>query len=159
MKPRWPEKPGGGASIWKRDPVGTFGRYSKSRYDTLKGCSFVIYERLPSRNNRRKSLLYYKKGVHCIPHKLTVYQVELNVYDPECLAHDLGQGATGTTGTTLNVEATDECPASFVTEDGIINEDSGVTATAVLSLLGMVAMRRPLQPRGQIPLLVYKCKQ
>ena len=90
-----------------------------------------------------------KGGVHCIPHKLTVYQVELNVYDPKCLAHDLGQGATGTTGTTLNVEATDECPASFVTEDGIINEDSGVTATAALSLLGMAAMRRLLQPLGK----------
>ena len=46
------------------------------------------------------------------------------------VAQDLGQGATGTTSTTLNVEATDECPAPFyfgeiVTEDGIINEDSG----------------------------------
>ena len=44
------------------------------------------------------------------------------------VAQDLGQGATGTTSTTLNVEATDECPAPFyfgeiVTEDGIINED------------------------------------
>jgi len=43
------------------------------------------------------------------------------------VAQDLGQGATGTTSTTLNVEATDECPAPFyygeiVTEDGIINE-------------------------------------
>ena len=48
------------------------------------------------------------------------------------VAQDLGQGATGTTSTTLNVEATDECPAPFyygeiVTEDGVINEsnDSG----------------------------------
>jgi hypothetical protein len=46
------------------------------------------------------------------------------------VAQDLGQGATGTTSTTLNVEATDECPAPFyfgeiVTEDGIINEDNG----------------------------------
>ena len=44
VKPRWPEKPGGGASIWKRDPVGTFGQYFKSRYDTLKYCGFVIYD-------------------------------------------------------------------------------------------------------------------
>ena len=46
------------------------------------------------------------------------------------VAQDLGQGATGTTSTTLNVEATDECPAPFyygeiVTEDGVINEDTG----------------------------------
>jgi len=46
------------------------------------------------------------------------------------VAQDLGQGATGTTSTTLNVEATDECPAPFyygeiVTEDGVINEDDG----------------------------------
>ena len=46
------------------------------------------------------------------------------------VAQDLGQGATGTTRTTLNVEATDECPARFsygetVTEDGVINEDDG----------------------------------
>ena len=65
--PRWPEIQGGGASFWKRDPVGTFGRYFKSRYDMLKYCVFVIYERLPSRNNRLKSLLYHKMGVHCIP--------------------------------------------------------------------------------------------
>ena len=41
------------------------------------------------------------------------------------VAQDLGQGATGTTSTTLNVEATDECPAPFYegrieTEDGVI---------------------------------------
>ena len=41
------------------------------------------------------------------------------------VAQDLGQGATGTTSTTLSVEATDECPAPFYegrieTEDGII---------------------------------------
>ena len=41
------------------------------------------------------------------------------------VAQDLGQGATGTTSTTINVEATDECPAPFYqgkieTEDGII---------------------------------------
>ena len=46
------------------------------------------------------------------------------------VAQDLGQGATGTTSTTLNVEATDECSAPFyygeiVTEDGVINEDDG----------------------------------
>ena len=46
------------------------------------------------------------------------------------VAQDLGQGATGTTSTTLNVEATDECPAPFyygeiVTEDGVITEDTG----------------------------------
>lgn len=46
------------------------------------------------------------------------------------VAQDLGQGATGTTSTTLNVEATDECPAPFYegtieTEDGTINQ--GVT--------------------------------
>lgn len=42
------------------------------------------------------------------------------------VAQDLGQGATGTTSTTISVEATDECPAPFyegeiVTEDGTIN--------------------------------------
>ena len=42
------------------------------------------------------------------------------------VSQDLGQGATGTTGTTIEVEATDECPAPFytgeiVTEDGVIN--------------------------------------
>ena len=44
------------------------------------------------------------------------------------VAQDLGQGATGTTSTTLNVEATDECPAPFYqgkidTEDGVIYAD------------------------------------
>nr|WP_231495057.1 hypothetical protein [Prevotella sp. P6B1] len=39
------------------------------------------------------------------------------------VAQDLGQGATGSTSTTINVEATDECPAPFytgkiVTDDG-----------------------------------------
>ena len=39
---------------------------------------------------------------------------------------DLGQGAAGTTSTTINVEATDECPAPFyagkiLTDDGTIN--------------------------------------
>ena len=29
---------------WKRDPVGTFERYLKSRYDTLKYCGLVIYK-------------------------------------------------------------------------------------------------------------------
>lgn len=48
------------------------------------------------------------------------------------VAQDLGQGATGTTSTTINVEATDECPAPFYggkidTEDGVItaNPNSG----------------------------------
>ncbi len=41
------------------------------------------------------------------------------------VTQDLGQGATGTTSTTINVEATDECPAPFYsgsidTEEGII---------------------------------------
>ena len=31
------------------------------------------------------------------------------------VAQDLGQGATGTTSTTISVEATDECPAPFYT--------------------------------------------
>ena len=44
------------------------------------------------------------------------------------VAQDLGQGATGTTSTTINVEATDECPAPFYagtidTEDGEINPE------------------------------------
>ncbi len=44
------------------------------------------------------------------------------------VAQDLGQGATGTTSTTLSVEATDECPAPFYfgkieTEDGIIQPE------------------------------------
>ena len=42
------------------------------------------------------------------------------------VAQDLGQGATGTTSTTINVEATDEVPAPFYkgtieTEDGEID--------------------------------------
>lgn len=42
------------------------------------------------------------------------------------VAQDLGQGATGTTSTTITVEATDELPAPFyageiVTDDGTIN--------------------------------------
>ena len=44
VKPREPEKPGGGASIWKRDTIGTFLRYLKSRYDTLKYCDIAICE-------------------------------------------------------------------------------------------------------------------
>lgn len=45
------------------------------------------------------------------------------------VTQDLGQGATGTASTTINVEATDECPAPFytgeiVTEDGTINEQT-----------------------------------
>ena len=44
------------------------------------------------------------------------------------VSQDLGQGATGSTSTTINVEATDECPAPFyagtiVTDDGTINPD------------------------------------
>ena len=42
------------------------------------------------------------------------------------VAQDLGQGPTGTTSTTITVEATDECPAPFYrgtieTEDGDID--------------------------------------
>jgi hypothetical protein len=42
------------------------------------------------------------------------------------VAQDLGQGATGTTSTTINAEATDEVPAPFyvgtlATEDGDID--------------------------------------
>lgn len=49
------------------------------------------------------------------------------------VAQDLGQGATGTTSTTITVEATDECPAPFykgdiVTEDGTIDA-SGTSST------------------------------
>lgn len=48
------------------------------------------------------------------------------------VAQDLGQGATGTTSTTISAEATDECPAPFYTgkietEDGTIN---GTTTTS-----------------------------
>jgi hypothetical protein len=39
------------------------------------------------------------------------------------VAQDLGQGATGTTSTTINVEATDECPAPFYA--GTIDTDEG----------------------------------
>ena len=44
------------------------------------------------------------------------------------VAQDLGQGPTGTTSTTLSVEATDECPAPFYygkieTEDGTIQPE------------------------------------
>ena len=46
------------------------------------------------------------------------------------VAQDLGQGATGTTATTINVEATDEVPAPFYvgklqTEDGEIDCSTG----------------------------------
>ena len=49
------------------------------------------------------------------------------------VAQDLGQGATGTTSTTLSVEATDECPAPFYfgkieTEDGIIQPEQAQPA-------------------------------
>jgi hypothetical protein len=44
------------------------------------------------------------------------------------VSQDLGQGATGTTSTTISVEATDECPAPFYagaidTDDGTINPE------------------------------------
>ena len=39
------------------------------------------------------------------------------------VAQDLGQGATGSTSTTINVEATDECPAPFYA--GTIDTDEG----------------------------------
>ena len=39
------------------------------------------------------------------------------------VTQDLGQGATGTTGTTINVEASDECPAPFYT--GTITTEDG----------------------------------
>ena len=42
------------------------------------------------------------------------------------VAQDLGQGATGTTSTTINVEATDECPAPFYY--GVISSEVGDTA-------------------------------
>ena len=49
------------------------------------------------------------------------------------VAQDLGQGSTGTTSTTLSVEATDECPAPFYygkieTEDGIIQPEQATIA-------------------------------
>ena len=48
------------------------------------------------------------------------------------VAQDLGQGATGTTSTTINIEATDEVPAPFYvgkldTEDGEIDCATGDT--------------------------------
>ena len=51
------------------------------------------------------------------------------------VAQDLGQGATGTASTTINVEATDECPAPFyigdiVTEDGTIQGVDDATNAA-----------------------------
>ena len=55
------------------------------------------------------------------------------------VAQDLGQGATGTTSTTLSVEATDECPAPFYfgkieTEDGIIQPEQAQTANSGVSI-------------------------
>lgn len=46
------------------------------------------------------------------------------------VSQDLGQGATGSTSTTINVEATDECPAPFYagtidTDEGVINPGGG----------------------------------
>ena len=51
------------------------------------------------------------------------------------VAQDNGQGATGTTSTTISVEATDEVPAPFyegtiVTEDGIINGEETANSGA-----------------------------
>ena len=50
------------------------------------------------------------------------------------VAQDLGQGPTGTTSTTLSVEATDECPAPFYygkieTEDGTIQPEAASDVT------------------------------
>ena len=67
MKPLKSEKPTRGASYWKRDSVGTFERYLKSRYDTLKDCGFVIYEWSPSRNNRLKPCYTTKRGAIVSP--------------------------------------------------------------------------------------------
>ena len=39
------------------------------------------------------------------------------------VTQDLGQGATGTTATTINVEASDECPAPFY--QGTLNTADG----------------------------------
>ena len=55
------------------------------------------------------------------------------------VAQDLGQGATGTTSTTINVEATDEVPAPFFVgtlepEDGDIDCSNGA-ATSKANLL------------------------
>ena len=76
--PHWPENRVAELRFRKHDSAGTFGRYFKSRYDTLKYCVFVIYERLPSRNNRLKSLLYHKRGVHCIPNNPLSIKQERN---------------------------------------------------------------------------------
>lgn len=51
------------------------------------------------------------------------------------VAQDLGQGATGTTSTTISVEATDEVPAPFYigtleTEDGLVYCDPSVAKPA-----------------------------
>ena len=54
----------------KRDPVGTIARNFMSRYDTLKDCDLVIYEKLPSHNNRLKPLLYHKRGYIVSPQKI-----------------------------------------------------------------------------------------
>lgn len=50
------------------------------------------------------------------------------------VAQDLGQGATGTTSTTISVEATDEVPAPFytgtlLTEEGVIDCSDGSAQT------------------------------
>lgn len=64
--------------------------------------------------------------IHTADGKYRVVGSEM--YDIKCtLNQDLGQGATGTASTTINVEATDVVPAPFyegeiVTADGTINE-------------------------------------
>lgn len=51
------------------------------------------------------------------------------------VSQDLGQGPTGTTSTTITVEATDECPAPFytgelITDDGTIDCSTGTTGSS-----------------------------
>lgn len=61
------------------------------------------------------------------------------MYDVKCTVNqDLGQGATGTASTTINVEATDVIPAPFYegeieTEDGTINEAPAAPANPGVS--------------------------
>ena len=45
------------------------------------------------------------------------------------VAQDLGQGPTGTASTTINVEATDECPAPFYT-GSIVTDEGTIEGTA-----------------------------
>ena len=51
------------------------------------------------------------------------------------VAQDLGQGAAGSASTTINVEASDECPAPFytgkiVTEDGVISNSGNGSSSS-----------------------------